>query len=425
VSLRVFAPDGTPYLGIQKSVKLAPGTVRHALPLALPRGVEIRGRITERTSGAPVADAQMYFLPLRENNPRRRTDLLVGQAYPTHSGPDGSYRIVVPTQPGHLLVSRPGQGFIELPITRGELYTGKPVADRRFDGLPGAERVHFHAIHRLDLAPQAGVKELPVTVRRGVTLRGRLVGPDGQPVPRAFLFGGGALLWAQDHVVRASYLYGDLGRAILLDGGRFELRGCDPDKTYCVYFLSAPRKAARDDGRSFANEPQTDPMPRLGAAVRLRAASAGGEPVTVRLQPCGAVEFRCVDQRGRPLRRLPETPGSWKTQFVTADGKRLHQQPYLDLLVEPRQGTLGEERLYLGFPFNQSGYRSPFGPDKEGRVRLTGLIPGAEYRLKLEDEDASDSEGYPPIWGRAFSVEAGQTRRLPDLVLPLSLGKKR
>jgi RNA polymerase sigma factor (sigma-70 family) len=424
VSLLVFAPEGSPYLGIQKSVKLTPGTARHALPLALPRGVEIRGRVTEQASGAAVAGAGLYFLQQRDNNPRARFDLLIGEAYPSHSGPDGSYRIVVPTQPGHLLVTRAGQGFIELPITRGELYTGKPSANRRFDGMPGAEPVYFHAIHRLDVAPQAGVKELPVSVRRGVTLRGRLIKPDGRPVPRAFLFCGGALLAAQDNAVRASYLHGDLGRAIPVYGGDFELRGCDPDKTYSVYFLSEPRETVRSGDQGFANQPQSEVTPRLGAAVKLSAASAGGKPLTVRLYACGAVEFRCLDQRGRPLRRVPETPGSWKSQFETADGQRLDQRPYLDLLVEPRRGTLGEERLFLGFPFNHGGYRSPFGTDKEGRVRLTGLIPGAEYRLKLEDEAASDSEGYPPEWGRSFSVEAGMTRRLPDLVLPLALGRK-
>jgi RNA polymerase sigma factor (sigma-70 family) len=424
VDLRVFAPDGSPYLGIAKNVKLTPAKVRLALPLRLPRGVEFRGSVTEQGSGAAVAGAELYFLPLRDNNPRRRRDLLVGEGYPERSGPDGSYRLVIPAQPGHLLVSRPGQGFIELPITRGELYTGKPAGDRRFDGGPGAERVHFHAIHALDVAPQAGVKELPIRLRRGVTLSGRLVGPLDQPVRRAFLFCGGALLWAQENVVRSSYLHGDLGRAIPLEGSSFELRGCDPDKTYCVYFLSVPDKPAKGWHRSYANEPQVDPTPRLGAVVRLSAASAGGKAVTVRLQPCGAVEFPCLDRRGRPLQRIPETPGSWKTQYVTADGLRLDQQPYLDVLIEPRQGTLGEERLFVGFPFNQGGYQSPFGPDKEGRVRLTGLIPGAQYTLRLVDEAASDPEGYPPEGGRSFTVEAGQTRRLADLVLPLSLGKK-
>jgi len=132
-----------------------------------------------------------------------------------------------------------------------------------------------------------------------------------------------------------------------------------------------------------------------------------------------------VDVRGRPLKRLPEAPGSWKDQFVNADGKRLSQQPYADLLVEPKQGTLGEERMFLGFPFRHAGYESPFTPDKDGVVRLSGLIPGASYRLQVVDEDASGPDGHPPTWAREFRVGAGEVRRQADLVLPLRPGKDR
>src|SRR5262249_5731167 len=155
--------------------------------------------------------AELYFFAQRDDNPKARYDLLLGEGYPAFTGPDGHYRIVVPAGPGHLLFPRPGQGVIERPITRGEAYARQPVANRRFDGQPGGERVSFHAIHRLDLAPQAGPHELPVTVRRGVTLSGRLVGPDGKAVPRAVLFCGGELLEAQDNALRVSQLDGDLG----------------------------------------------------------------------------------------------------------------------------------------------------------------------------------------------------------------------
>jgi RNA polymerase sigma factor (sigma-70 family) len=420
VHLRTFAPDGVPYLGVQKTVKPARGAARHTLRIALPRGIEVRGRVSEEASGALVTNAELYFFPQRENNPRIRHDLLIGEGYPAFTGQDGRYRIVVPASPGHLLFRRPGQGFIERPITRGELYTGRPVAGRRFDGHFGDERVCFHAIRRLDLAPQAEPHELPVMVRRGVTLRGRLVGPDGQAVPRAVLFCGSELLEAQESALRVSGLYGDLGRAIPLPEGRFELHGCDPAKTYCLYFLSDPRKDAKEPRGAFVNEPLDSVLPRLGAMVRLSPAAAGGKPVTVRLQPCGAVEFRCLDARGRPLARVPESKGSWKSVFKDGDGKVLSQQPYLHLGVEPRQGKFAAEWTFVGFPFDASGYRSPFATDKEGRVRLTGLIPGATYRLRLVDEESTDAEGHPREWGREFTVEPGQTRRLPDLVLPMA-----
>src|SRR5262249_40409349 len=161
-----------------------------------------------------------------------------------------------------------------------------------------------------------------------------------------------------------------------------------------VYFVSDANPDAKGSAGAFVNEPFASPAPLLGAAVTLSPRAAGGGPVTVELRPCGAVEFRCVDARGRPLRRVPDTPGSWKTRFVPADGKVRSRQPSLDLLVEPRRGHLGEERLFLAFPFRQRGYEPPFTPDKDGVVRLRGLIPGVTYRLQLMDEDAIDDEGH-------------------------------
>jgi hypothetical protein len=308
--------------------------------------------------------------------------------------------------------------MVERPIGRGELFTGKPTQGRYFDGRAGGERVYAHAFRALDPKPGTVRLELPLTVLRGVTLRGWVVGPDGKPVPRAVLFCGGDLLRAQPGAVRLSYLDGDLGRAVPLEGGRFELHGCDPEKTYRLYFVDDRSKAGEDRRGALTTELLRNSGPRLGAAVRLSAAQARGKPVTVRLQPCGAVELRFVDARGRPLKRLPETPGSWKDQFVDGDGKRLAQQPYLDLLVEPREGGLGEERMVLGFPFRQGSYEQPFTPDKDGVVRLHGLIPGASYRLQVVDEETCTRDGRPLTQDRELRVGAGQTRRLPDLILP-------
>src|SRR5262249_3710576 len=149
-----------------------------------------------------------------------------------------------------------------------------------------------------------------VTLRRGVTVRGQVLGPDGQPLPRAVLFCGGELLGGQTNVLRLSWLDGDLGRAVLLEGGRFELPGCDPEKTYRLFFLDAPREAGGDGRGSILNRPLRDGAGRRGAVVDVSARQAGGGPVTVRLAPCAAVEFRCPDARGRPLKRVSGHAGA-------------------------------------------------------------------------------------------------------------------
>jgi RNA polymerase sigma factor (sigma-70 family) len=393
VRLQILPPAGIPYLGVTQSVRLPRGTVKHSLEITLPRGVPLRGRVTEQDSGEAIDQAEIYFRPLRDNNPRRRTNLLVGEDYPVFSDPDGGYHLVLPPQPGHLLMRRPGLGLIERPVSRAELYSGKPDPDRRFDGILGGERLYFHTVHFLDVQPTDEPRELALTPRRGVTLRGRVVGPDGKAVNRAVLFCGGDLLAGQQNVLGFSQLYNDLGCAVMLEGGRFELRGCDPMKTYRLFFLDNPRS----DGSTaaFANVPFREPDGRLGAVVDVSARQAAG-PITVRLSPCGAVEFRRVDTRGK--------------------GEK--QKLWLDLLVAPRQGHLGEEKVALAWPFPSQGQPSPFAADKDGRIRLRALIPGATYRLKVEDEEQTDADGHWVEWGRDFTVEAGQTRRLPDLVLP-------
>jgi hypothetical protein len=228
-----------------------------------------------------------------------------------------------------------------------------------------------------------------------VTLLGVVLGPDGKAAPRVLLVCGGALLAGQEQVLELSSLYGDLGRVVLLPDGRFTLHGCAPDRTYPLFFLSDPGKGELRRS-AITNAPYREEGGRLGAVAHVSARQAGGEPVAVRLLPCGAAEFRGVD----------------------APGKGAKQKLWLELLVTPRQGYLAEEKIALAFPFQSGGSLSPFVPDKTGRIRLTGLIPGATYRLKVEDEERTDADGQWLEWGRDFTVESGKTRRLPDLVLP-------
>ena len=62
-----------------------------------------------------------------------------------------------------------------------------------FDGLPGGRRRYSHAIIALKIEPSDTEKEVNVTLRRGMTVKGELVGPDGRPAPEAWMFGRGIL----------------------------------------------------------------------------------------------------------------------------------------------------------------------------------------------------------------------------------------
>ena len=56
-----------------------------------------------------------------------------------------------------------------------------------YTAQPGRRRLYAHAYHAVDLKPGGPDHEVDLTVRRGVALRGRAVGPDGQPVRDAWV----------------------------------------------------------------------------------------------------------------------------------------------------------------------------------------------------------------------------------------------
>ena len=78
---------------------------------------------------------------------------------------------------GHLLVEGPTPDYVHVEI-------GHEVI---FHGGRGGSRLYPDAFVKLDLPAKGEPKEVAVTLRRGATVRGRLLGPDGKPVARAIL----------------------------------------------------------------------------------------------------------------------------------------------------------------------------------------------------------------------------------------------
>ena len=102
------------------------------------------------------------------------------------------------------------------------------------EGQPGGSRLYLHAFAPRDLKPGVGPQEVHFTLRRGITVKGQVIGPDGQPVagrldlqhaPRGTAALAGATWWAQYH--------GNV------HDGRFELHGIDPDAEVPAFFLDA------------------------------------------------------------------------------------------------------------------------------------------------------------------------------------------
>jgi RNA polymerase sigma factor (sigma-70 family) len=358
LTVTAYAPDGQPYLATQKILARPRAAVKQTVDIKLVRGVLVRGKVTEASSGKPVAGAGVQFMPRDANNPNLRDDVITGWQGAVVSGKDGVFRIAVLPGPGHLLVSGPTADYIHREVGENEIQSGKP----------GGTRLYPDGLVKLDIPAKGDAKEVAVTLRRGVTVRGRLVGPDGKPVARALMI----------HRLTVTPFTFQWSFPAEVGDGRFEVRGCDPEQTYPVYFL--------------------DPKNRWGATVTVAGKQAGGKPLTVQLAPCGQAVARFVDPRGKPVPGHRPMP----LMVVTPGPTRRDLEAF-------RKGLLFADEGFLANIDRVNHWKDP-GADAQGRHTLTALIPGATYRIT-----AFELEG--PVVKKEFTAEAGKTVPLGDITV--------
>jgi RNA polymerase sigma factor (sigma-70 family) len=358
--VHAYPPQGEPYFVAWRDIDWPTAAVEQSVTLKLWRGVPVPGRVIEDPSGQPVAGAWISYRQRERDNPRR-ANLLGTEAV---SGPDGAFTLVLPRGPGHLLVQGPTADYVNVTTNSNEMGTTlRPV----FNLYP-----HAHAV--LDIPDGEATHPVELHLRRGVTGTGRVVGPDGNPVAEAYVFGRSYVPY-NEHAFPLVGFNGAPPKLEIKDG-RFEIPGCDPDKPAVFYFL--------------------DVKDRLGATVEISGRSAATGPVTVRLQPTATARFLLKDPDGKPI----------------ANGQI--GWPDVDLKLVVTRGHDFEEvqkdiSLTLGDYAHQGDLdpvhdRGPGGGDilsgPDGRITMINLIPGAPYRFH----------------GRNFSPEPGQTVDLGDIV---------
>ena len=110
----------------------------------------MRGKVTEQTTGRPLAGSSIQYIPLLRNN-----SVLSGWQAIVASQDDGSYQIAVPPGKGHLLIFGPTPDYVLEEI----------AANRLMNDKPGGQRYHAHAIIPYEL--KAGDQPAAVTRRSG------------------------------------------------------------------------------------------------------------------------------------------------------------------------------------------------------------------------------------------------------------------
>jgi RNA polymerase sigma factor (sigma-70 family) len=370
IGIRAYPPPDAPYVPGWKDVGFRKGVVHREVEVVLPRATLVRGKISEAGNGKPVAGAFV-----QHNGDWRNGD--------TVSSPDGSYRIGVPAGAGRLMVTHPSGEFIPQVVGSAGGSLDKPIGDPAY----------YHGVVELDVKAGDKVKDLDITLRRGVTIKGRLVGPGGKAVASAVML-------VSRHRPRTEKVM----HPVHVRDGRFEVRGCDPEQSYDLIFLEyphAPRplmmaESLQGLGQLWMGELVNGKDVR-GASLSVSAKKAAGEALVVRLSPCATAKLRFVDGDGKP-----------KQGFI----------PWLQLVVTPgpqvwkaiEEKTLAAEVVTLAGPY---GDQPPGQPktDAQGYVSYTGLIPGATYRVKTYGNDMGRN-----VVLRDFSVEAGRTAEMEIVV---------
>ena len=210
-------------------------------------------------------------------------------------------------------------------------------------------------------------------MRRGVTVRGRLLDPAGKPVAQAQMV-------CRLHKTAVPSLF-----EVEVRGDQFALHGCDPGKDYPVYFL--------------------DWEHGWGATCTVAGKQADGDPVTVQLAPCGKAVVRFVDDEGKPLKNHQiQAPVILK--MVVTPGPTCEQAD--------DHGTLEADQLFADNLMSRKDRvaRKQLKTDADGRCTYSGLIPGATYRLSVWDKDAG------VVLKKEFRAEDGKTLDQGDVRLP-------
>ena len=356
-SIRAQPPPGQLYLAASKELDWPKGAVEQSLDLALPRGVIIRGKVVEEGTAQPIAGAKVVFVSQRREGVER------GGQSRALTRADGSFEFAAVPSAGHLVVHAPSDDYVLRVIGQDEL----------IDGTSGGARAYAHSFVSCEPKPGIAPVEIRVTMRRGVTFTGRVIGPDNRPVPDVWII---ARTVIQSGPFGWRTWWGDFhGKAI---DGRFVLHGLDPEVELPVYFLEPNRK--------------------LGAKAIVSGKLASAGALAVRLEPCGTARARLVDRQSRPVAGYADedmiamilTPGPG-----LPDGDPPAVMP-----------LLGEaDSLFNIDPIN---YPNAPQSNAEGRIVFPALIPGASYRVFLPN-------GTGPIIRKAVSVKSGEAFDLGDI----------
>jgi len=263
--LIVDPPRSQPYFRFEQNLPQSPGLDPIRLDFELYRGIVVKGRVTDGTTGEPLRASIRYFSfsdnPFGKSIKHRTSHGGLGTFDEVWTDRDGRYAVVALPGPGVVAAIAVRRQFC---VARPE-HVGRPADQQGMvameDGaiVPGM----YNEVRPINPAEHARELTLDVDLRRGQSVRIIPIGPDGKGLSGCVAFGSSA-----------DFVYAKTFSAPEILATAFE-----PDR---------PREVILYHAES-----------RTGFA-RIFTGSEG-QPFEARLQPCGIITGRLVDADGRPV----------------------------------------------------------------------------------------------------------------------------
>jgi RNA polymerase sigma factor (sigma-70 family) len=348
------AVAGAPYFAVTKqNIADTPGFDPITVDFELQRGAEIRGRVINKTTGAPVAGSITYRA--LADNPHLQNASELDQGYAAdrrnHVESDGSF----------FVVGLPGRGVLTLLADEDDYL--KPERPADWEKLVPSVNLappRVHAWVPIDIPEKAkNPTRVEIKLEPARPIPGEVLGPDGKPLGGYFVAG-----------LTGSPVFHSYQIELHADPS-FRVRGCDPAHPRTLVFLHPEKK--------------------LGRVQVVRGDEHG--PLRIRLQPLSAATGRILSSDGRPQADL-----------------RVRAQPSRKDVDDNLLPTLFQLEQGL-----QANRLDPQGTtDAGGRFRLDGLVPGLEYTLEVSD-GLGRSRMTLMIPLESWRAASGQTKDLGDL----------
>jgi protocatechuate 3,4-dioxygenase beta subunit len=351
--LYAWPPEGKGFLPVGTEVAGGDGLEALRVDFEIPHGVEVRGRVTDKRTGQPIPYVGFRYAPL----PGNKHPGISAYRYASVSqsaDAQGTFRLLLPPGPGVIFAvvrdRRDGNRYTQArlaPADKEKAYKDSELGEAFLAASGAIETLHGTNAYRL-IDPPTDAKAVTCNFELdpGQTRAGNVLGPDGQPLAGAVVSG-----------LTAIY-----PRPVRLKDAAFTAVALDPETPRDVLFVHLERKLAG----------------------RLTVRGDQPEPLTVKLEPWGALTGRLVDADGQPLAGV-RVSAVYVYGFVHVPVAWMEPHP--------------EE----------------IRTDRDGRFRVERLIPGLKATLGASAGKSFLLLGDSPRGQIQITVMAGETRELGDV----------